>query len=136
MAELRDQFIAGCQRPGPDGPGMAHTLAATLWEQVIAFAGYGFNQGHATAYADVSYRSAYLKAHWRRLFCAPGWPIGAVSTTRRSTWQKLSAGDSRRPPHVNASGERFTLTQDAGAATLWMGWGPCAICDAAPSSRS
>ena len=45
--------------------------AATLWEQVMSFAGYGFNQGHATAYADVSYRSAYLKAHWPAEFlCA------------------------------------------------------------------
>ena len=38
---------------------------------MLAFAGYGFNQGHATAYAEVSYRMAYLKAHWPAAFlCA------------------------------------------------------------------
>ena len=37
----------------------------------MPFAGYGFNQGHATAYADVSFRSAYLKAHYPAEFlCA------------------------------------------------------------------
>ena len=49
MAELRSQFVQGCQRGGPDGPGLAPQQAGALWEQVMAFSGYGFNQGHATA---------------------------------------------------------------------------------------
>ena len=64
MDAIREQFVAGCMRPPPDGPGFTLSQAKTLWEQVMPFAGYGFNQGHATAYADVSFRSAYLKAHY------------------------------------------------------------------------
>ena len=71
--------------PCPAGPGFTPEQAHTLWEQVQAFAGYGFNQGHATAYADVSYRSAYLKTHWPAAFLARGWPTGAAFTTRPST---------------------------------------------------
>jgi DNA polymerase III subunit alpha len=124
MAELHDQFIAGCQRPAPDGPGMAPATAATLWEQVSAFAGYGFNQGHATAYADVSYRSAYLKAHWPAEFlCARLADRGGFHHPAIYMAEAVRLGIAVRPPHVNASGERFTLAHDAGAATLWMGLG-------------
>jgi DNA polymerase-3 subunit alpha len=125
MAELRDQFIAGCQRPAPEGPGMAATAAATLWEQVIAFAGYGFNQGHATAYADVSYRSAYLKAHWPAAFlCARLADWGGFHHPAIYMAEAVRLGITVRPPHVNSSGERFTLALNAGAKpTLWMGLG-------------
>ena len=68
MAAMQSQFEAGCRRPAPEGPGFSQEQAKTLWEQVLAFAGYGFNRGHATAYADVSYRSAYLKSHWPAAF--------------------------------------------------------------------
>jgi DNA polymerase III alpha subunit len=125
MAELRDQFIAGCQRLPPEGPGMAPGVAATLWEQVVAFAGYGFNQGHATAYADVSYRSAYLKAHWPAAFlCARLADWGGFHHPAIYMAEAVRLGIPVRPPHVNASSERFTITLDAEAkATLWMGLG-------------
>jgi DNA-directed DNA polymerase III PolC len=55
MAGLEAQFVEGCQRSTPAGPGLSAWQARKLWEQVLAFAGYGFNQGHATAYAGVSY---------------------------------------------------------------------------------
>jgi DNA polymerase-3 subunit alpha len=124
MAELRDQFIAGCQRPAPAGPGMGAAQAATLWEQVAAFAGYGFNQGHATAYADVSYRSAYLKAHWAAAFlCArlAGW--GGFHHPAIYMAEAVKLGIAVRPPHVNRSDEHFTLGQDPARPTLWMGLG-------------
>ena len=71
MTRMRETFIQGCQRSAPDGPAFSLQQAETLWEQVVAFRGYGFNQGHATAYADVSYRLAYLKTHWpAELLCA------------------------------------------------------------------
>src|SRR5690606_23660159 len=71
MDAMRERFVQGCRRPAPDGPAMTEPQARTLWEQVEPFAGYGFNQGHATAYADVSYRSAYVRAHWPAAFlCA------------------------------------------------------------------
>jgi DNA polymerase-3 subunit alpha len=124
MTELRDQFVAGCQRPCPDGPGMTPVQAATLWEQVAAFAGYGFNQGHATAYADVSYRCAYLKAHWPAAFlCARLADWGGYHHPAVYMAEAVRLGIKVKPPHVNASGEHFTLTQDGEAVTLWMGLG-------------
>jgi DNA polymerase-3 subunit alpha len=129
MAEMQEQFIAGCQRPAPDGPGLTPGQAATLWEQVSAFAGYGFNQGHATAYAEVSYRSAYLKAHWPAAFlCARLADWGGFHHPAIYMAEAARLGIHVRPPHVNYSGARFTLSWEAGGqgaeiAQLWMGLG-------------
>jgi DNA polymerase III alpha subunit len=122
MAALQAQFEAGCRRPPPEGPGFTARQSETLWSQVLAFAGYGFNQGHATAYADVSYRSAFLKAHWPAAFLAARlaeWggfhhPAIYMAEARR-------LGFAVRPPHVNHSGRRFTLGWEGECAVLWMG---------------
>jgi len=65
---------------------------------------------------------------WGRLlrFSVAGRPAEAAMPRQPLGDMILEAvrlGIAVRPPHVNASGERFTLTQDAGAATLWMGLG-------------
>ena len=129
IATLQTQFIEGCVRPVPDGPGMSKHQAQTLWEQVEPFSGYGFNQGHATAYADVSYRSAYLKAHYPAAFFAArlanrgGFHHPAIYMA-----EAVRQGITLHPPHVNRSDSRFTLTWEPGPAGesephLWMGLG-------------
>ncbi len=125
MDAIGMRFMHGCQRRAPSGPGLSSDQARLLWGQVKAFAGYGFNQGHATAYADVSYRSAYVKAHWPAAFlCA-----------RLANWggyyhQAIYIAEARRlgirvaPPHINHAGAQFTLTYrevDSGQPVLWMG---------------
>ena len=124
MEAMRAAFIAGCQRPAP-GPGFTPQQAATLWEQVAAFAGYGFNQGHATAYADVSYRSAYLKAHYPAEFlCARLADWGGFHHPAIYIAEAMRLGIAVRPPHVNHSAGHFTLSWGDGARpTLWMGLG-------------
>jgi DNA polymerase III alpha subunit len=93
MAALQEEFVAGCQRAAPAGPAMSAQQAQRLWEQVLAFSGYGFNQGHATAYADVSYHSG------RRftLSYENGSPtlwmgLGQVRSLRRASAAAIQAG--------------------------------------------
>jgi len=43
--------------------GVKKEAARTIWEQIVHFAGYGFNKSHSVAYAVVSVQTAYLKAH-------------------------------------------------------------------------
>ncbi len=133
MAAMRLAFVVGCQRA--NGPGFSSPQAETLWEQVLAFAGYGFNQGHATAYADVSYRSAYLKTHYpaeflrARLMDHGGFhhPAIYIAEARR-------LGFAVNPPHVNFSERKMTLTQQSTGnsqqqtannqpPTFWLGLG-------------
>ena len=110
MTAIREQFIQGCLRPPPEGPGFTLNQANTLWEQVMPFAGYGFNQGHATAYADVSFRSAYLKAHYPAEFlCARLADHGGFHHPAIYMAEAVRLGFVVRPPHVNFSGEAFNL---------------------------
>lgn len=121
MTRIRETFIQGCQRPAPDGPGFSQQQAETLWEQVVAFSGYGFNQGHATAYADVSYRLAYLKSHWpAELLCARLVNPGGFHHQAIYLAEAVRLGIEIRPPHVNHSRGTFTLSRDN---ILWMGLG-------------
>jgi DNA polymerase III alpha subunit len=124
MVAIRERFIEGCLRPDPDGPAFTQAQASTLWEQVEAFAGYGFNQGHATAYADVSYRSAWLKAHWPAEFlCARLQDWGGFHHQAIYIAEAIRLGYTVRPPHVNFSGRKFILTGVDGDERLWMGLG-------------
>jgi DNA polymerase III alpha subunit len=124
MAEMEAQFVAGCQRPPPEGPGFTPQQAQRLWEQVMPFSGYGFNQGHATAYADVSYRSAYLKAHWpAAFFCARLANWGGFHHPAVYMAEAVRLGLVVRPPHVNHSRRRFTMTWEGDKGVLWMGLG-------------
>jgi DNA-directed DNA polymerase III PolC len=127
MESMRTKFVAGCRRSPPEGPGFSLQQAAQLWEQVVAFAGYGFNQGHATAYAGVSYRSAFLKAHWPETFlCARLANRGGYHHPAVYMAEAIRLGIQVRPPHINHSRRKFTLAYEAGkdgspTPVLWMG---------------
>ncbi len=126
MEQIRARFVEGCVKVS----GFRQEQATTLWEQVEAFAGYGFNQGHATAYADVSYRSAWLKAHYPAAFLAARLAnYGGFHHPAIYIAEARQQGIAVRPPHVNHSGYHFTLGSErrAGDAlpppVLWMGLG-------------
>ena len=124
MAEMEAAFVAGCQRPPPVGPGLDQLQAQILWDQVLAFAGYGFNQGHATSYAMVSYRSAYLKVHWPAAFlCARLTEWGGFHHQAVYIAEAVRLGLVVRPPHVNHSDRRFSLQPEGAQSVLWMGLG-------------
>ncbi|PON19446.1 hypothetical protein C2W62_02665 [Candidatus Entotheonella serta] len=125
VQQMRSQFITGCCRAAPTGPDFNIQQAETLWDQISAFAGYGFNKGHATAYADLSYRMAYLKTHYPAAFMA------ARLATRGGFHQQaiylaeaMRLGLVVKPPHVNFSHMKFHLIPASnGTTTLWMGLG-------------
>jgi DNA-directed DNA polymerase III PolC len=124
MARMEAEFVQGCQRPSPQGPGFTPEQAQRLWEQVVVFSGYGFNQGHATAYADVSYRMAYLKVHWPAAFlCARLANWGGYHHPAVYMAEAIRLGIKIRPPHVNYSERHFTLAWEGEQAVLWMGLG-------------
>jgi DNA polymerase-3 subunit alpha len=122
MAEIESQFVHGCQRPPPDGPGLTSDQARTLWEQILPFSGYGFNRGHALAYADVSYRSAYVKAHWPAAFlCARLMSWGGFHHPAMYIAEAIHLGIEVRAPHINHSKRAFSLAWVGEQPVLWMG---------------
>ena len=124
MEEMKAQFVGGCQRPSPEGPGFDHARAERLWEQIVPFAGYGFNQGHALAYAEVSYRSAYIKVHWpAAFFCARLMSWGGFHHPAMYMAEAMRLGIEVRAPHVNHSERSFSLAWEGERPVLWMGLG-------------
>jgi DNA polymerase-3 subunit alpha len=78
------------------------------------FAGYGFAKSHSTAYALITYQTAFLKANHPREYMA------ALLTTESANHDKLSryiahaqASDIEiLPPSVNESARDFTVVKE------------------------
>ncbi len=119
MARLREGFIAGAQRvSGLDAP-----TAEKVWDLMAAFAGYGFPKAHAAGYAALAYRLAYLKTHYPAEFLAARLAVwGGYYSPRVYMSEARQLGLMVKPPHVNHSGESFTL-DPIDRRTLWMGLG-------------
>ena len=96
-------------------------LADELWSLIVAFAGYGFNKSHSTAYGLIAYETAYLKAHHPVEFMAALLSCEMESTERISE----HVDDARRqkievlPPDVNRSEIEFGI--DGDSITFGMG---------------
>ena len=65
LASEKESFVSGAV-----GRGIDKAAAAELFEDMASFANYAFNKSHAAAYAMISYRTAYLKAHYPRQYLA------------------------------------------------------------------
>jgi DNA polymerase-3 subunit alpha len=55
----REKFINGAREKG-----INKKIAGKIFNNIVAFAGYGFNKSHSAAYGLISYRTAYLKANY------------------------------------------------------------------------
>ena len=66
MASLADEFVQGASQRG-----IAPAIAQQVFQQLAAFASYGFNKAHAATFGLTGYYTAYLKAHYPAIFnCA------------------------------------------------------------------
>ncbi len=65
MEAERQGFVTGAAARG-----VSETVANELFDSMASFANYAFKKGHAAAYSVISYRSAYLKAHYPREYFA------------------------------------------------------------------
>lgn len=108
MARQREIFIKGSVKAGVD-----LKVAEKIFELIEYFAGYGFNKSHATAYAVISYQTAYLKANYMKEYMA------ALLTSVADNADKLCPliRECRQlkidvlPPLVNESEVRFTVSE-------------------------
>ncbi len=100
-------FMDGCRQRGID-----ENAANEIFEEMLGFAKYAFNKSHATAYGIISYRTAYLKAHY------PAEYFAALLTSVLSDTQKLRSyiadasknGVAVLPPDINLSRADFSVT--------------------------
>ncbi len=95
---------------GPWPKGYPEKLARQVFDLVEGFGKYGFNKSHSTAYAVISYQTAYLKAHYPYEFMAA--LLSSIShdkdKVRRFTAECRRMGMSVLPPDINESASDFT----------------------------
>jgi error-prone DNA polymerase len=66
MLALRAKFVEKAQANG-----VPLQIAEMVFEQLLAFSGYGFCKSHAAAFAHIAYQTLYLKAYYPAMFyCA------------------------------------------------------------------
>jgi error-prone DNA polymerase len=66
--QLRDYYHQFCR--GAAKNGAALETIAKIWAMIMSFAGYSFCKPHSASYAQVSFKSAYLRAHYPAEFMA------------------------------------------------------------------
>jgi DNA polymerase-3 subunit alpha len=106
MEAEEPKFIKGCIKQG-----LSSRDAQKLWTQIQPFADYSFNKAHATCYAQISYWTAYLKAHYPSAFMA------ALMTSDYDDTDRLAIeiteckhmGIEVLPPDVNESYVEFAV---------------------------
>ncbi|MDI6785787.1 MAG: DNA polymerase III subunit alpha [bacterium] len=108
MEKMRQLFINGAITINRD---VSKAKANEIFELMFKFAEYGFNKSHSTAYALISYQTAYLKTHYPLEF------MSALLTSEVSNTDKIGMyiSECRRmkikilPPCVNESDTYFTV---------------------------
>ncbi len=106
MLAEQKSFVDGCLERG-----IGREIAESIFDDMVGFAKYAFNKSHATAYGVLSFRTAYLKAHY------PAEYFAALLTSVLDNSQKVREyiadaqkyGVSVLPPDINSSEPYFSV---------------------------
>jgi len=107
LIKQKEKFINGMIKNK-----IQENVAKKIWDWILPFARYGFNQAHSTCYATIAYQTAYLKTHYPVEFMAAvlGAEKGKVEEIALSIEECKNIGISVLPPDINESDESFTVT--------------------------
>ncbi|MFN3729632.1 MAG: DNA polymerase III subunit alpha [Fimbriimonadaceae bacterium] len=104
--QIREQIVGQIMRNGHTAP-----LADEVYDYIAGFEGYGFAQGHALAFAEISLRSVYCQQHFPAEYFAailnaqPAGYYGPATLVNEAR----SRGVKILPADVNRSGLRFQV---------------------------
>jgi DNA polymerase III subunit alpha len=109
MEKEKPKFLEGAKKQK-----INENKAKVIWDQMETFAEYGFNKSHSTAYAMITYQTAYLKAHYPVAFMA------ALLTSEKDNRDKIirhmtnckEMGINILPPDINESQKDFSISGD------------------------
>jgi DNA polymerase-3 subunit alpha len=102
-------FLEGASRKR-----VPEAVAGRIFELMAHFAGYGFNKSHSTAYALISYTTAYLKAHFPAEFMAATLSSECGDPTRVAVLieECRRMGLQVLPPDINEAEAAFTVAAE------------------------
>ena len=104
LSDYRERFLRGSAERG-----FERETVERIWDMILSFAGYSFCKPHSASYALVSFKSAWLRAHWPAEF------IAAVITNGGGYYSTFAyVSEARRmglrvlAPDVNSSEKAWT----------------------------
>ena len=108
MAKMKVEFMKGCAEKG-----VSEAVGEEVFATIKQFASYGFNKAHAASYAVLTFRTAYLKAHYPAEFMS-ALLTGEIRTGASDELGKYvgvarDMGLSVLQPDVNESGDFFRV---------------------------
>ncbi len=119
MEKFGKQFVEGAKAHH-----ISEKVATHIYEQMKAFAGYGFNKSHSYAYALVAYQTAYLKTNYPIEFMCASLTneighnaIGADDKENKiATYleEAKKMGFKILPPDINKSQPEFAVEEQDG----------------------
>lgn len=123
--KLREEFINDSIANGVED-----TLAKKIWDEVIEnFQGYGFNASHAILYSLISFKTAYLKAHYpiEFLLASLKLELGSNNPDSKIEVEKIkseirSLNIKILPPDINKSLQSYLILNEEGSQALLSGF--------------
>ncbi|MBN1309054.1 MAG: DNA polymerase III subunit alpha [Chitinispirillaceae bacterium] len=111
--DCREQFFSGASANG-----VSASAIRRVWEMMESFRGYSFCKPHSASYVQVSFQSAWLKAHHPAHFMAAVLSnYGGFYTTQAYVGEAMRLGLTIVPPNVN----RSAVAWGASGSTLFVG---------------
>ncbi len=106
MSEQKKYFLMGANKKG-----INEEKAIEIFDQIAAFAGYGFNKSHAAAYALIAYQTAWIKTNYPYEF------FTSMMTLENNNTEKLfeftedakNTGIKILQPCINKSSHEFLI---------------------------
>ncbi|NQU05226.1 MAG: DNA polymerase III subunit alpha, partial [Calditrichaeota bacterium] len=108
LLDLRKQFYDGASQRG-----VSMDAIDKVWDMIMSFAGYSFCKPHSASYALVSFKSAFLRAHYPAEFMA-----GVISNQGGFYATFAYVSEAKRmglrvlPPDINESDVKYTGRDD------------------------
>lgn len=135
MNEYGEYFVYGSEKydkEHPDKPkniagciknGISESTAKMIWDKMVKFASYAFNKSHATCYAALGIRTAYLACHYPTEFMTGmlNSYIGNNDKLAHYITNCNRNGIEILPPDVNLSGKEFEIINDNGQKKIIFG---------------
>lgn len=109
LLKEKDKFINGSIKRG-----YSEELACKIYDLILKFAAYGFNKAHSVSYATISYRMAYLKAHYKEDFMKTllNFELNSVNKTKEYIYECKKEGLNILKPDINKSDKYYLKEKD------------------------
>lgn len=104
-----ESFIKGALKRG-----YRYETAKKYYDDILAFAQYGFNKSHAVAYSTIAYKMGYLKVHYPKYFYLSllSMIIGSDYKTSLIIREAKSKGVKFLLPDINRSSDKYEIVND------------------------